>query len=83
MHPSPHALRPVDELLCAQALGTATDVCHDITLAMPFASWCDPRVEYDAEGGHCAVRLNVGFQKLDPASGVFTTSLPGILAFTL
>jgi hypothetical protein len=34
-------------------------------------------------GPACSIRLDVSFQKLDPAFGVYTTGLGGVLAFTI
>jgi cysteine-rich repeat protein len=66
---------------CAEVEAAATDTCERMAFEVPFVSWCQARVE-PVEGG-CAVRLESWFQDLDPELGVFTTSLPGVLAFTV
>lgn len=85
VHERAEALQPVTEATCNAALATATDVCNELSYAMPFVGWCWPSGELhqDDEGAACSVRLHVGFQSLDPASGVYTTGLPGLLAFTI
>jgi hypothetical protein len=52
---------------------------------MPFVGWCAPAIEYvDGESGpSCSVQFQVGFQSLDPSSGVYTLELTGLLAFTI
>ncbi len=79
------SLRSVDQSTCNAALSTGADVCNELMFAMPFVAWCQPAVEFftDDLGPACAVQFRVGFQATDPASGVFTTGLDGILAFTI
>jgi hypothetical protein len=52
---------------------------------MPFVSWCEPqaRLQSDDDGDFCAVRVIVGFHRVSPDDAVFTTRLPGILAFSI
>jgi cysteine-rich repeat protein len=83
IHKHAGALRPMDRALCGEAKATAATVCARLQQDMPFVGWCDPRVEYLESSASCAVRLTVGFQALDPSHGVFTTSLQGILSFTI
>ena len=79
------ALREVTEASCDAAIASATDVCNELTSAMPFVGWCQPAGQYhqDDNGAACSIRLNVWFQQLDSDFGVYTTSLPGVLAFTI
>jgi len=78
-------IRPVGQQTCNAALATGYDVCNELSATMPFVSWCSPSTEYfeDEVGPACAVQFQVGFLSTDPASGVFTTALNGILAFTI
>jgi cysteine-rich repeat protein len=79
------AYTDVDELTCEQAQDAALAVCDDLAVQMPFVGWCWPETEHFVEDGQgaCAVRLNVHFYELDPDTGVFTTGLDGLLAFTI
>jgi cysteine-rich repeat protein len=79
------ALRDVTPQTCNAALAAGTDVCNELSLAMPFVGWCAPAIEYvDGESGpSCSVQFQVGFQSLDPSSGVYTLELTGLLAFTI
>lgn len=85
VHGAVDALAPVDSGLCATARTVAQDACAQLTADMPFVSWCTPSTEFgsDVQGAFCAVRLTVGFWQLQPLSGIFTTSLPGLLSFTI
>lgn len=85
VHSQAHALQPVTRSTCNAALATATDVCNELSVAMPFVGWCWPTGELheDESGNVCSVRLHVAFKAIDPSSGVFTTGLPGLLAFTI
>lgn len=79
------AMRDMNEATCNAAISMATDVCNELTYQMPFVGWCQGAGEYhsDSAGPACSVRLNVWFQSLDEDFGVFTTSLPGLLSFTI
>jgi hypothetical protein len=79
------ALRDVTPQTCNAALAAGTDVCNELSLTMPFVGWCAPAIEYvDGESGpSCSVQFQVGFQSLDPSSGVYTLELTGLLAFTI
>ena len=79
------ALQELDVAACDQAIATATDVCNELTAQMPFVSYCQPAGMFHEEGGApvCSIRLQVWFGQLDANFGVFTTSLPGLLAFTI
>lgn len=85
IHPGGAAMQPVDASLCNAARGVAQDVCNELTTTMPFVGWCDGQVKLDADadGEFCAVRLQVGFSRVDQENAVFTTRLPGILAFKI
>lgn len=85
VHHRANAMRPMSAASCDAALATANDACAQLQTDMPFVAGCGAQVAYgdDAAGPFCAVRLTVGFQSLAPDKGVFTTSLPGILAFTI
>jgi len=80
-----HAMQAVDASTCNAAIATGTDVCNQLVAQMPFVSWCQPGGELyqDDAGSACSVRLQVWFSQLDSDFGVFTTSLPGLLAFTI
>jgi cysteine-rich repeat protein len=82
---SAKSLRPLDAETCNDAIETATAACNELTTQMPFVSWCAPAGVFHEEHGApaCSIRLQVWFQQLDSNFGVFTTSLPGILAFTI
>lgn len=79
------SLRALDAETCTEAITTATAACNELTTQMPFVSWCAPSGVFHEEHGApaCSIRLQVWFHQLDPSFGVFTTSLPGILAFTI
>lgn len=85
VHHDARSLTPVNQATCDAALTTAQEVCNELTQAMPFVSWCQPEALFHEEGGApaCSVRLQVWFHQLDANFGVFSTSLPGLLAFTL
>jgi len=76
------AMTTVDESTCNAAIALGTDVCSELQRQMPFVSWCSPSGQFHDED-NCSVRLDVGFSSLDPDGGVFTTALPGVLAFTI
>lgn len=76
------AMAAVDAHTCNAAVALGTDVCAELQRQMPFVSWCTPSGQLH-DGESCSVRLEVGFQSLDPDGGVFTTALPGVLAFTI
>ena len=82
---SGQAIRAMDPATCNAAISMATDVCNELTYQMPFVGWCNGAGEYHVEssGPACSIRLNVWFQSLDDDFGVFTTSLPGLLSFTI
>lgn len=79
------AMMDMSDSTCNAALSMAADVCNALTTQMPFVSWCQPSGEFhsDERGPACSIRLTVGFWQLSPETGVFTTSLTGILAFTI
>lgn len=80
------ALRPVDSGLCQAAERAGSDTCDRLSVEMPFVGWCwaTATLHDDAVGETvCSVRIEVGFRDLEPSSGVFTTSLNGLLAFTI
>lgn len=85
VHHDARALEDLDQARCEQAITTATEVCNELSRQMPFVSYCQPAGEFHDEDGAaaCSIRLQVWFHQLDYASGVFTTSLPGLLAFTI
>ena len=78
-------LAAVTSASCEEAEVVGQAVCDRLAVEMPFVSWCYPTTEYteDASGAACNVRLEAWFHERAPESGVFTTSLPGILAFTI
>lgn len=79
------ALIPVDARSCDAALAIGVDVCNELTRQMPFVSWCQPMggLRQTDAGEACDLRFEVYFQQVSPQDGVFTTAMPGILAFTL
>ncbi len=85
VHHEARALHEVDQERCDAAIGAATEVCDELVRQMPFVGYCQPAgVFHDDDGAPaCSIRLQVWFQGLDYATGVFTTSLPGLLAFTI
>lgn len=79
------ALTAVNQRTCDAALAIGADVCNELTSQMPFVGSCQPMGglrETDA-GAVCDMRFQVFFQNVSPADGVFTTAMPGILAFTI
>ncbi len=72
----------VDERVCDRAAAAAAAVCTRLADEMPFVSGCAPEVHL-TDATTCEVRLRVSFLRPEPDSGVFTTSLEGVLAFTL
>lgn len=82
---SARSLQPLDQATCDEAIATATDACNELVGQMPFVSWCQPTGTFHDVGGApaCSIRLQVWFHQLDASFGVFTTSLPGLLAFTI
>ncbi|MBI1945296.1 MAG: hypothetical protein HYS27_06355 [Deltaproteobacteria bacterium] len=79
------ALRPLDEPECTEAIRAADEVCQELMTQMPFVSYCQPAGQFHQEASEpvCSIRLQVWFDQLDYQTGVFTTSLPGLLAFTI
>lgn len=79
------ALDQLDQQGCDDAIETATEVCNELTTQMPFVSYCQPMGQFHDEAGEpvCSIRLQVWFNQLDYGFGVFTTGLPGLLAFTI
>jgi len=78
-------LAPVTQGSCEEAAVVGEAACARLAVEMPFVSWCYATTEYieDAAGAACHVRLEAWFHQLAPETGVFTTSLPGVLAFTI
>ncbi len=72
----------VDAALCDRAATTAANVCTRLTIDMPFVSWCEAETHLTSTST-CDVRLRVQFLRPSPDDGVFTTTLPGVLAFTI
>lgn len=70
---------------CDSAITTAQNVCTELQTQMPFVSWCSPSGEWHQGDGkaQCSIRFQVGFYQVSPDDGVFTTALPGVLAFTI
>ncbi len=85
VHHDARALEAMDSARCDDAIEAANEVCTELTRQMPFVSYCQPAgVFHDEDGAaSCSLRLQVWFHQLDDATGVFTTSLPGLLAFTI
>ncbi len=79
------ALAEVDQRTCDAALAIGVDVCNELTATMPFVGGCHPMggLRQGELGAACDLRFEVYFQNISPADGVFTTAMPGILAFTL
>ncbi len=79
------ALTAVDQRSCDAALAVGADVCNELTSQMPFVGSCQPMggLRQTDNGPLCDVRFQVYFQTVSPADGVFTTAMPGILAFTI
>lgn len=82
VHTGAEAFGPVDGALCERASAAASVVCARLADEMPFVGSCWPEVHLTAEAA-CDVRLTVRFLRPSPDDGVFTTSLEGVLAFTL
>ncbi len=82
IHNDAQPFGPVDGALCERAAAAATTVCTRLADEMPFVSTCASEVHLTADDA-CDVRLTVRFSRPSPDDGVFTTSLEGILAFTL
>ena len=76
-----HSLRDFDRASCDAAIALGADVCNELTRQMPFVSWCGQEGQWHDEG--CSVRIHVGFAEHVPEMGVFSTALPGLLAFTI
>lgn len=85
INPTALALTEVSKLSCDAAISLGVDVCNELMLQMPFVAGCQSMgVLRDEENEQrCHIRFQVNFQQVDPANGVFTTALPGILAFTI
>jgi len=79
------ALSAVDQRTCDAALAVGVDVCNELTRQMPFVANCQPMggLRQTDNGALCDMRFQVFFQSVSPADGVFTTAMPGILAFTI
>ena len=79
------AMQPVTAATCQEAGDLIAVVCGELDRQMPFVGGCSGNAHYDASGAApvCAVRINVYFATRDPAAGVFTTALGGILTFTI
>ena len=80
-----HSMLPLDQATCDAAIATAADVCNELVQQMPFVSGCQPGGAFHQEtaGPACSIRLQVWFGQLDQDFGVYTTSLTGLLAFTI
>ena len=74
------ARRVMDAAGCAAAEAAATASCRELE-TMPFVGSCGAMAEL--HGDACSIRLMVSFDQVAPDTGVFTTALPGVLAFTL
>ncbi len=85
VHAEATALRAMTPALCVEAHATAETACLRLERDMPFVGWCFATTARgsDETGDYCAVRMNVGFSKVAPESGVFTTALPGLLTFRI
>jgi cysteine-rich repeat protein len=79
------AMHAMDAATCETAKSVATGVCNELAQTMPFVSSCTPSGELwtSSTGPACSLRLDVTFQRLDPSFGVYSTSLGGVLAFTI
>lgn len=80
------ALTAVDQRTCDAALAVGVDVCNELTRQMPFVGSCNPTGSLRAQTQGtdvCDLRFEVYFQQISPQDGVFTTAMPGILAFTI
>ena len=85
VNPSAKALTQINQLSCDAALAVGVDVCNELVNQMPFVSECKPMggLRNAGQGDQCDLRFLVYFSQTDPDSGVFTTAMPGLLAFTL
>ena len=84
INPTARALGSVDQSTCDAALAVGVDVCNELTRQMPFVTSCQPMGGMrQGEDAVCDLRFLVYFGQVSPADGVFTTALPGILAFTI
>lgn len=85
IHDEAAALAAMSPAVCAAALDAANASCAQIQADMPFVAgcWAETRYGTDDAGPFCAVRINAFFWQIAPEYGVFTTRLPGILAFTI
>jgi cysteine-rich repeat protein len=79
------AMQAVTAETCRAAAQVADRVCETLRTQMPFTSWCSATTALHTVDGAaaCAVRFTVGFHGRVPDAGVFTTALPGVLAFTI
>ncbi|MCP4449602.1 MAG: DUF4215 domain-containing protein [Myxococcales bacterium] len=79
------ALSAVDERTCNAALSVGVDVCRELTRQMSFVSSCQPMggLRQTEDAAACDLRFHVNFQTVSPLDGVFTTAMPGVLAFTI
>ncbi len=82
---SARPLVTVNQQSCDAAISLGVDVCNELVRQMPFVGSCQPLGRLRGELGtqECDLRFQVYFDSVDPDSGVFTTAMPGILAFTL
>ncbi len=85
INPTARALGAVDQSTCDAALAVGVDVCNELTRQMPFVTSCEPMGgrRRGAESAICDIRFQVYFGQVSPNDGVFTTAMPGILAFTI
>ena len=85
IHGRAAALRPVSAATCGEARAAADAACAQLRLDMPFVGACAAATHFGADdaGDFCAVRMTVGFQATAADFGIFTTALPGVLAFTI
>lgn len=81
MTQSAPALGEVTEQSCAAAAEVAQQTCVELAEQMPFIGSCWGQNEY--HDGKCSIRFNVFFNDIAPETGVFTTKLNGMLAFTI
>lgn len=81
VQPAASADGPVTSLSCELARDAADRSCDEIVQTMPFAGAC--RAESWHAPGRCTVRLAVAFARLAPDVGVHSTTLGGVLSFTL
>lgn len=78
-------LTAVNQQSCDAALAIGADVCNQLITDMPFVGSCQPvgGLRTSEAGEQCDVRFLVYFDQVEPNSGVFTTALPGFLAFSI